>query len=101
MKKWPYWVKGFAISILISVGGTIYILFMSYFGNMFFMFESEDFCFQPWKDPACYPWHTKTIPQEMVTPWLVFIPISIPLGILIGWLYGKIKNRKQVINQTN
>lgn len=90
-KDWSYAKKGFIIGLIIlSIPITIYII-----GFIFF-------------SKNCGPWCIEVYGSEFIgslffilaTPLSILLLIPLILGAIIGWLYGKIKNKNQQSSQT-
>ena len=96
MKNLSSWLKGGIIGVILNILllGTDYILF----GTDFFSYSRGDLC-----DIACpftiasflvteFYWGSNTFASVWIFSSLIFFIIF----AVIGWIYGKIKNRKYV-----
>ena len=76
-KDWPYWLKGGIIGLIVGLITLISKLILS------FMFID---------DTGNAPIYTLGIKSFLLSQLLGFLG-TIIIGLVIGWVYGKIKNR--------
>lgn len=87
-KDWPYWLKGGGIGgILLS----IYHIILLFTYELIFPYGVEDFKY--------FFLYTIIIHQKLGVYFFIFSPLIIFIigflfGVLIGWIYGKIKRGK-------
>ncbi len=82
---WPYWLKGGVI--LSALGG---ILIISYF---FYLLTKISFFVIPGLIPVLTFYVVYDLIPNWVIAWILTPIIYFLLGALIGWLYGKYKER--------
>ena len=88
-KERPYWLKGGIIIILFYI--LIGIVFSIYDFATFDDFKGF-FTFMYFVGPGSFIFGIDG-PMEFITSFIFTIAIYFIIGAIIGWIYGKIKNR--------
>ncbi len=100
-KNWPYWVRGGVIGILVAV---LFDAILLYYSSQSCPTGGDSLntgqgCFFSWLE---LKWAVRSMWFNTLGIRSVYVLVIFSsLGSSFGWLYGKIKNRKQIINQTN
>jgi hypothetical protein len=106
-KNWPYWLKGgvitatigfFLVVIHLTIHSSVFfnhteypiLLFFSYPGILLALALSSNFgCPLFWSDNN----HFYCYPLENISAVIFSVVVYFILGMIIGWIVGKIKNR--------
>ena len=94
-KNWPYWLKGGVIGGIIPLGGILigYLGHESIISGLLYLL----FAFPVAIILGCGLENPNTICSLKATPFIIILStiIYFLLGAIIGWIVGKIKNKKK------
>jgi len=107
-RDWPYWLKGGVIGLIILIPGALFIftsigglILLLLFPILLLLNPIGDYIYQTYRvadvSPTGFVMYSLPNKFMLIKYIIYFLGVIIYvflLGALIGWIYGKIKNRK-------